>query len=197
MSLAAFQSQLLRLIADPAFRDRVRARGGIRDPALTALEAKRLAAIAASPGLDVNRTLHKGFRLGKLRAMLPLTCQLLGPARLTREVSSFWRQRPPSSFSFLPEALEFCAHLQRRPARSPYLAEIVAYEQARLALEEARPDPPPVQFVHFEHDPHALLATLSAGRRPRAIPRQPCRAIGIRGEDGKPTWRIEIVVEAA
>ena len=88
MSLHTFQTCLVQLIVDPDYRDRVRALGNdALGASLTERERARLCRIAANLGLDINRTLHKGFRLGKLRAMLPLTCQLLGAARraLTRK----------------------------------------------------------------------------------------------------------------
>lgn len=190
MSLHAFQSSLARLITDPAFRDRVVAGAGLDDAELDARETLRLRRIAVDPGLDVNRTLHKGFRLGKLRALLPLTCQALGSKRLAREVGRFWRQRPPSSFYFLPEALEFCDFLAAGKPRGKYLAEVLAYERATLELERARSGEAPVQVVHFRHDPRALLACLAAGRRPRGIAERRCRATGRRSRDGRVTWQL-------
>lgn len=191
MSLAAFQSAMLRLITDPAFRGAVAADGDAALGAgLTPLEASRLRRIAADRGLGINRTLHKGFRLGKLRALLPLTCRLLGPRALARELPAFWAQRPPSSFSFLPEALDFCDWLARRGLRRRHLDEVLAYERAVLELERARTGPAPVQSVRFHHDPAPLLAALAAGRRVRAIPRRECVAIGRRDAQGRVHWRV-------
>lgn len=192
MSLQRFQAVLLRLIADPDFRDRVRADGAaaLEGEDLTALESGRLVRIAADRGLDINRTLHKGFRLGKLRAMLPLTCQALGARRLAREASAFWAQRPPSSFYFIPEAIEFCAFLSARRLRATYLPEVMAYERASLELERARLDEPPAQQVRFAHDPAVLLALLAGGRMPRGLQPRPCTAIGRRGADGRAVWQL-------
>jgi hypothetical protein len=191
MSLAAFQSAMLRLIADPAFRDAVTAREtDALGSDLTSLETSRLQRIASDRGLDINRTLHKGFRLGKLRALLPLTCRLLGARRLARELPVFWQQRPPASFSFLPEALDFCDWLARRRLRIRYLGEVLAYERALLELERARTDAAPIQVVRFRHDPAPLLAALADDRRPRAIAVRPCRAIGWRDANGAVRWRI-------
>ena len=191
MSLHAFQTVLARLIVDPDFRERVQHRGADElDVNLSALEKSRLIQIAADPGLDINRTLHKGFRLGKLRAMLPLTCQLLGPGRLAREVSAFWAERAPSSFYFIPEALEFCDFLARRKIRNKYLSEVLAYERATLELEKARHDNPPPQTVHFQHDPRILLTALAAGRRPRAVPLRPSLALGKRDSHAGITWQL-------
>lgn len=191
MSLASFQSFLVRLITDPDFRDRVRADAEAALPGdLSPVERDRLQRVASDPGLDVNRTLHKGFRLGKLRALLPLTCQLLGSRALMREVAAFWAERPPSGFYFLPEALEFCDFLATRPLRGKYLREVVAFERANLELQRARFDEPPPQLVRFEHEPSALLGALARGRRPRAIPVRRCMAVARRDGTGAVQWRI-------
>lgn len=191
MSMEAFQSAMLRMITDPDYRDRVQADGLAGTAGLTPCETARLRLIAESPGMDISRTLHKGFRLGKLRALLPLTCRAMGSQRLSREVSAFWRTRQASSFSFLPEALEFCAFLTRRKLRAKYLPEVVAYERAMLELEQARVVAPPVQLVYFRHDPQALLSALSQGRTPRGIPPRRCVAVGRRDAHGKIHWTLE------
>ena len=197
MSAQGFQTALARLIVEPDFRDAVRARGAAAldgdvdaGQVLTPLERARLGQIANDRGVDLNRTLHKGFRLGKLRAMLPLTCTLLTPARLAREVALFWQQRPPSSFYFVPEALEFCDFLAQRRVRSVYLAEVLAFERATLELERARVDAPPPQQVHFVHEPAALLGALAKGQRPRAIARRACAVVGRRAAGEPLRWTI-------
>ncbi len=191
MTAQAFQATMARLIVEPDFRDAVRAEGSNALPgALTPLEASRLVAIAADRGLDMNRTLHKGFRLGKLRALLPLTCAVLTPTRLAREVALFWQTHPPASFSFLPEALEFCAFLEQRQLRSVYLAEVLAFERATLELERARLDAPPPQSVRFRHDPVRLLGTLASGRRPRAVRERSCLLLGSKSGDAPACWTL-------
>ena len=189
--MPAFQSALARLIVEPEFRDAVRAHGASACPDLSPLERKRLSMIASDPGLDLNRTLHKGFRMGKLRTLLPLTCTLLGPMRLAREAAAFWARRPPSGFSFLPEALEFVAFLRARRLRVHYLGEVLAYERASLELERARSGRPPVQQVVFAHDPTTLLATLAKGRRPRGVRPLACLATGRRDRNGRVEWTLE------
>jgi hypothetical protein len=192
MSAQGFQTALARLIVEPDFRDAVRAAGaGALDDTgleLTLCERSRLALIAHDRGVDLNRTLHKGFRLGKLRAMLPLTCTLLTPARLAREVALFWQRCPPSSFYFLPEALQFCDFLAQRRVRSVYLAEVLAYERATLELERARVDAPPPQRVVFAHEPAALLGALAQGRRPRGVALCACVVVGSRTAAGPIAW---------
>ena len=191
MTARAFQSAMARLIVEPDFRDAVRAEGrAALTGELTPLEASRLVSIANDRGLDMNRTLHKGFRLGKLRALLPLTCAALTPTRLAREVALFWQAHPPASFSFLPEALEFCDFLARRQRPSVYLAEVLAFERATLELERARVDAPPPQSVRFRHDPVRLLGALAAGRRPRSVPVRPCLLLGGKSGDAPAHWTL-------
>jgi len=193
VSALAFQTALARLVVEPDFRDAVRADAAALPAALTLLERSRLVRIAADRGVDMNRTLHKGFRFGKLRALLPLTCAVLGPKRLAREVAAFWKTHPPASFSFLPEALEFCAFIARRGVRSVYLHEVLAYERATLELERARAGPAPPQTVRFVHDPAALLGALAAGRRPRRIAVRPCTLLGEKAAGEPIRWSIATI----
>jgi hypothetical protein len=191
MTALAFQTALARLIVEPDLRDDVRRHGAAALPGeLTPLERSRLTAIAGDRGVDMNRTLHKGFRLGKLRALLPLTCALLTPARLAREVASFWKAHPPASFSFLPEALEFCAFLRKRRVRSVYLDEVLAFERATLELERARVGTAPPQRLGFRHDPALLLGALAAGRRPRKIGERRCVLVGSKSGDAPVRWTL-------
>ena len=195
MSAPAFQSALARLIVDPDFRDGVRERRGEALAAdLTPLERERLLAVSVDPGLDVTRTLHKGFRLGKLLAYLPLTRALFDRDTLAREIGEFWRRRPPVSFYFLEEALAFCEYLLERIEEGElevrYLEEIAAYERAALELQRSRPDGsrPPLQVVEFRHDPLPLLAALAHGEIP-AAPERRCWLFGAL-EDGRLEWRL-------
>ncbi|HYN22448.1 MAG TPA: hypothetical protein VE078_15925, partial [Thermoanaerobaculia bacterium] len=190
MSESAFQSELARLVVDPDFRDRVRERGeaALRED-LSELERVRLVAIAKDPGIDVTRTLHKGFRLAKLLAWVPLTCAVIPRDVLAREVGNFWQQRPPVSFYFLEEAAAFCEYLLERVSSGldvPYLVEVAAYERASLELQRARPagEVALPQVVDFLHDPEVLLASLARREVPPELPEQACRLIGVRTEGG-------------
>jgi hypothetical protein len=191
MSLAHFQDAMVRLITDPDFRDHIAAGNAATDATLSERETTRLQRIARDPGLGINRTLHKGFRLGKLRGLLPFTCRLLGTRRLCDELARFWRAHPPASFYFLPEAADFCDYLRSRKLRLRYLDDVIAYERATLELERACIGTPPPQHVRFRHDPTALLAALAQGRNPRAIRPRPCIATGTRDADGQTTWILE------
>ena len=108
----------------------------------------------------------------------------------------YCQANPPSSFSFLPEALEFCSFLERRRLRSTYLGEVLAYERATLELERARVGPAPAQSVRFRHDPVRLLGDLAAGRRPRAVPARPCVLLGSKDGDAPVRWTLVDAVSA-
>lgn len=191
MSAAAFQSALARLVVDPEFRDGVRDRGEAALPGeLSDLERERLIHVAGHPGLDVTRTLHKGFRLSKLLSWLPLTCSVLDRDGLAHEVGEFWRLHLPVTFYYLEEAVAFCDHLLERMGASPE-RDVVAYERASLELQRARPEgaPVPLQVLHLRHDPQELLTALSRGEPLAGVPEQPCRLVGIKETD-RVEWRI-------
>jgi hypothetical protein len=196
VSATAFQALFARLVIDPEFRDDVQERGAEAFEAdLTDLERERLLSVTADPGMDVTRTLHKGFRLSKLMGQLPLTCAALGKEALAREVAEFWRRNPPVSFYYLAEAVSFCDFVIHRleegmEPSAPYLVEVAAWERAGLELQRPRPEgeAPPLQIVEFAHDPLPLLAALGRGEAVEPTER-PCLMIG--GYDGgKVEWRL-------
>lgn len=196
MSQQCFQKSLARLVADPLFRDRVRAESeaALSDD-LTALERRRLLQVAHEDGLAITRTLYKGFRFSKILLMMPMTCALLRDQRLAREVNLFWTNRHAMSFYFLEESLAFCDHLERRireGLRVVYLDEILAFERASLELKRPRTDDSPLQArrVRFHHDPERLIETLSNGQRPRAVPARPCTLVGSLDAQGEIQWYI-------
>ncbi len=195
MSTEVFQEEFARLVIDPDFRDDVRARGPAALGAeLSTLERERLLFVAGDPGMDVTRTLHKGFRLGKLVGQLPLTYAALGKPAMAREVAEFWRLNPPTTFYYLAEAIAFCDFLIERLEQgmeaNPYLAEVTAWERAGLELLRPRPEgeEAPLQLVEFSHDPLSLLAALGRGESP-TLTERPCVMIGGYG-DGKVEWRL-------
>jgi len=123
MTEVAFQRALGRLVTDRRFRRRL-GRATALPAGLSGLERRRLAALAAAPGVALTARLIDSFRLGKLITLLPLTRALLGPARFAREAEGYCAKTPPTSFYLADEALAFCDHLvvARRHA---YLAEVV------------------------------------------------------------------------
>ncbi|HEY9096221.1 MAG TPA: hypothetical protein VIN35_10790 [Hydrogenophaga sp.] len=190
MSTAVFQSLLAQLVVDPALSEQMRQEGIATQADLSALERERLLHVACDPGLAVNHTLHRGFRLGKIKALLPLTTTLLRGAPLQTALERFWARHPPRSFYFLPEAIEFCGFLLSQPTRSKYLREVAAFERAHLELQRARIDAPPPQTVHFAHNPSQLLSILAAGRRPKGLVPSPCSAVGSQDGQGDVRWAL-------
>ena len=192
MTQARFQRALGRLVTDRDFRARLCRGAAVPPSGLSAVERRRLAAIAAAPGLGLTARLIDSFRLGKLITLLPLTRALLGPAHFAREAEAYCAKAPPVSFYLADEALAFCDHL-REACRHPYLAEVSAYERAMIELKRPRPDGAqrPSQRVVFDHDPAVLLPMLSRGEQPRAVPRRRHVAIGFLDTNGKVDWRLE------
>ena len=196
MTQRAFQAAVARLVVDPAFRDRVRAKGtAALDHELTSLERERVLAIVDEQGLDATRSLHKSFRLTKLYATLPLTRQLLGSKRLIKEIGDFWEANPSDSHYFIDEAIAFCDFLLQRirgGLRARYLDEIAAYERANLNLRRARLPGEVAQpeTVVFHHDPLTLFEQLANHNLPRAVPRRTCALVGTINEAGEVNWQL-------
>ena len=161
MSQAAFQRALGQLVTDRAFRRQL-GRGANLPARLSALERRRLAALAKAPGVALTARLIDSFRLGKLISLLPLSRALLGPVRFAREAELYCAKARPVSFYLADEALAFCDHL-RSSCRRPYLAEVVAYERAMIELKRPRPDgaPRPTARVVFDHDPAGLSSIMA------------------------------------
>jgi len=194
VSLRGYQAELARLVAEPGFRERVRARGGTAlGGGLTRRERARLLEIAGQPGLAVTATLIESFRLGKVLQSLPLTRTLLGERQLAREVRAFWRSHPPVSFYAADEVGAFCKHLLR-PDAAPRdsLADVVGLERALLELRRLRPDGRPAapQRIPFRCDPSWLLPPLLAGRRPTGRRSMPCLVLAEREAGGGIKWLV-------
>ncbi|HEX5380515.1 MAG TPA: hypothetical protein VFW47_18190 [Phenylobacterium sp.] len=130
MSLAQFQTALADLTASPALVRQVR-----REPAtLTALydlterEARRLAGVAASPGMEANCMLYRANRLAPVALNLPDTCTALGDD-LEPLISAYWDSEPQTDVHFLIEADRFARYVAAR--------ELTADARAALSREHA------------------------------------------------------------
>lgn len=113
--LAAFQTALADLTASPALCRAVRVEPELlRDCyELTDREWRRLAAIAASKGMEANCMLYRANRLAPVALNLPETCTALGEA-LTPLISAYWESEPTTDVHFLVEADRFCRFLGAR-----------------------------------------------------------------------------------
>jgi hypothetical protein len=192
VSLAAFQSQLARLVTDARWREEVRTSGPrVLEGELTDRERRRLFRIAGDPGLVATATLVRSFRLGQILTLLPLTRSLLGDIVLGREVRRFWAEAPPRTFYALDEAEAFADDLLRRRLHNPFVEEVVGFERAMLQLRRARPGnrPAPPQIIRFRHDPRVVLGALAAGRYPpRRLRERPCVLRATLSSDGSVEW---------
>jgi hypothetical protein len=195
VSLPDFQACLARLVTETELSVRVLAEGtcAFGAPVLTDRESRRLRAIAGSPGLAITRKLHRGFRLGKLLSMLPLTCARLGDELLGEQATAFWRERPSRSFYFWEEAISFCDFLAARAAGDrplPFLAEVVRYERASLLLQCAPERLPEPVGLLWPADPRPVLQALAASAPVPALPPTPHLMVGERSNDGQVTWTL-------
>lgn len=147
---------------------------------LTPRERRRLEAVAAQPGMEVNCTLYRSNRLTPIVMSLPYTCFILGD-RLRWIAGRFWDSHP-TDLQFRTEVERFAAFL-RELVRSaeldePLLMDVLAFELAtnelrflprRRLAEDAQNSTgqglrlhPLVRLVRFRHDPEALLEHLAA-----------------------------------
>ena len=188
MTALAFQTAMARLIVEPDFRDAVRARG--RGRAARAADWPR--GVAAGDDRISDRgprhephPLHKGFRLGKLRALLPLTCSpadagapgARGRRLLAGEPAGELLRSRPRRSSSAPSS-------SGARLRSVYLGR-GARLRARHPRARARPRRPGAAAERRASatDPVRLLGTLAAGRRPRSVPPRPCLLLGSKDGD--------------
>jgi hypothetical protein len=183
MSLAAFQSQMARLIADPASVDELDS----SDADLSADEQLRLRVIARSPGLGITQKLHRGFRIGKLLSLLPLTCALLGQEALAELAVRFWRAFPSRSFHFWEEAVAFADFVLAEELPTRLVDEVVSYERASLRLRCEAEAPGARIVLLWPVDPRPVLFALSRGevvppaaQDPHALIGEWSRAEGLR-----------------
>lgn len=190
MSLAGFQRALTAMMLDAALAASVRRQGGavLTSWPLTALEQRRLVAIARQPGMELNCTLARGNRFAAVHDAFAMTCALLGPA-LRPVLDALWSAQQPSVVQLAGDAERFAAvawaHADALPSHQlrAYLRDVLAYEKAayELALsvrqmadpEHASSAP---RWLDFEHDPQALFEALQAFEPPPAdLPRAPHR----------------------
>ena len=184
MSLAGFQDAFARLVSEAGFAASVR--DGAQVDGLTEREHARLVAAARDPGLDAATTVHVGWRLSKLLALLPLTRAALGPdmAALAR---AFWARRPPRTLYFQSEAIEFCRFMATADGVAPAVREVAAFEAASIELDMGL-DGGGADRVELQlaHDPQALIATVASPDPDLdSVPIRPATVIGRRG-DGEP-----------
>lgn len=183
MALEVYQEISCRMVASLAFRERVVQRPDevLNGLDLTERERRRLLALAADPGMQVNTAIHRANRLSPLDHTLPFTCFLLGE-RLRALVERYWSENPSENLQSPTECQRFAAFLtgEVRAGRlaDPYLEEVLEFERTCTELrfftdEELRHVASPVdhlpsllRIVTFRHDPVRLLESLADREMP-------------------------------
>ena len=186
MALQVYQEIFCKMVAAPAFRDRVLERSGeyLKGLDLTDRERRRLLAIAAQPGMRVNTAIHRANRITPLDHSVPFTLFLLGE-RLRDLLQRYWLENPTENLQIPAECERFAAFLEGEIQAGrlvvPYLEEVLAFERActelkfftEEELERLNPAaddlPPLVKIVTFHHDPVPLLETLANGQTPADV----------------------------
>jgi hypothetical protein len=139
VSLADYQRELARMVADPRHRRRIAAQPGaaLAGSRLDARERKRLTAFARDPGMRVNTVLYRANRLAPIHAALPRTCAALGE-QLGPVLTAYWRSRAIEDLQFPSEVARFAAFLRprlgRRDLALPGLGALLAVELAVFEL---------------------------------------------------------------
>lgn len=185
MSLEVYQETFCRMVALPAFRERIvqhpiEAFDGLE---LTERERKRLLAIAAQPGMIVNTAIHRANRLTPLDQTLPFSCFLLAE-QLPSLLERYWLENPTENLQLPAECERFATFLkteiQANRIVNPYLEEVLEFERVCTELRffteqelrnlDSSNDglPDLIRIVQFRHDPVPLLDALTNDQLPPA-----------------------------
>jgi len=185
MALEVYQEIFCKMVAAPAFRERVLERSGeyLNSLDLTERERRRLLAIAAQPGMRVNTAIHRANRITPLDHSVPFTLFLLGE-RLRKVFERYWSENPTENLQIPAECERFATFLegeiQAGRIVDPYIEEVLAFERTCTELKfyteeelsrltPAADDLPPlVRIVTFRHDPVPLLEALANRETPAA-----------------------------
>jgi hypothetical protein len=192
MSLLEFQQALSKLVLSPEFRALVRedATQALAVFDLTALEQRRLAAVARTRGIALGTMLHRARRLTTLANTLPRTCIVLAQD-FDRMVEAYWQAHPPQNLYHEQEAARFGAFvlalLREGDLQNELLEEVVQMELSVLTLantsqnttsQHANISAPTTTFPYlepryriafFRHDPEPLLTALDKGVVPQHV----------------------------
>jgi hypothetical protein len=173
MTLAAYQDAFAHMVLAPRLCVSARERGvaAFEGFDLTPAEARRLAAIAAQPGMKITCILARANRLSSLVGALPLTCALLKP-ELSQWLDRFWDEQPMRTLQALPAGVAFGRFLQREieegRLRVRYAPEVLAFELTALDLQRmAHTESVPatgaarLRVMEFPFDPSPLLSALA------------------------------------
>lgn len=126
------------------------------------------AELRQDPGLAVIREMVEKLRGSMVVRTLRLSSRLImlerGVAFLEQLLATFWRTHPPQPCA-LDEAEAFAAFLREEKPYVPFLAEVLEYDRAVIAVAFDGKE----RSIYFGADPLALLRALGAGRRPTEV----------------------------
>lgn len=207
MALEVYQEIFCRMVATPAFRERVLERSGefLNDFDLSDRERRRLLAIAAQPGMRVNTAIHRANRITPLDHSVPFTFFLLGE-RLWELLERYWLENPTENLQIPAECERFSlfvkGEIKAGRIVDPYIEEVLAFERTCTELkffteEELRAFNPAadallplVRIVTFRHDPESLLDALANGVLPAADITEGEFHLCIDCRSGEPDFRL-------
>jgi uncharacterized protein len=124
--------------------------------------------LAADPGLGILQHLIGAGRSGTMVNALPWTSELLfltiGGSAYQQILQEFWQVSPPRMFGG-EEAADFTDYLQLCDLEIPYLADILAYEQAQIRSINLRQS----VEVECQSDPLIIIECLASGKIPQDL----------------------------
>lgn len=184
MSLSGFQQALTAMTLDGALAAAVARQQGspLHAWPLTALEHRRLLAIAQQAGMALNCTLARSNRFAAIYDAYPMSCVLLGPA-LRAVLDTLWREQPPDNAQLAGDAERYArvvlahheSHCLSDESTHACLPQVLACERAAYELAQSvRHHPEPDQansapsWIDFPIDPQPLFDALQRFEAPPA-----------------------------
>jgi hypothetical protein len=108
----------------------------IRWAALSESERAWLGSLLGTPGFNVTCEIQQWWRETRLRDLVRLTLQALGPEQSARVIREYFRTHPCDSLFFLPESLSFLEYVEA-VTDHPGLLAIIRFEKKYLRAIEA------------------------------------------------------------
>ncbi len=104
--------------------------------ALSESERAWLGSVLGTPGFNVTCEIQQWWRETRLRDLVRLTLQALGPEQAALVIREYFRTHPCDSLFFLPESLAFLDYVEAATDH-PGLLAIVRFERKYLRAIEA------------------------------------------------------------
>lgn len=125
-------------------------------------------ALAADKSIGLIKTLSWKFRASSIVKSLDVLTQLLlidvGEVELERLLDDYFAATTPRAFAS-EESRHFISFLQSQALRTPYIGDVMRYEETRL---RAAIDREP-KYTNFDYDPRNLVEALASGHIPEDL----------------------------